>query len=508
MFDRLKTALRIKPKSPEPFPGQTEDISSWNESDPRRNAETTPPDEEFIDLNCLWAVEFYSPDRVTNLTQGFRNLGWKPEGPDGPLHRDPIAWLHGLPRHPHGGGFMSLGFMVPANSETTPFGDTHRVSLPDCVSYATGRIHHISPSLVGVVICFVFDEEYSASFDRALRQDRQTHTTPVGQGQRIHLPSAQKSAEINKIRSDTSQLAANWLRDNLPGEFASGILNREIPTCELVTLRSAEPFPSREERAGEATRYLSILKLHHDFGAWRSVKHPKLKIQLGPWDDNGLRHHSVIAANEGIRLHDDEHQDNTKSARIRYLDFVVPDLLITLATQNMLEGLHQGIRESRSSAIFQDNSEGISIETLNTISHHLSHCADIYNIASEVAANFAGPGPSSVTFERFELCPTGRTTSLNSLNMILGSAISDSASRLQQAVRSTEDQITQLGSILGAAENIRIQRRISFLTWVLVVLTCVLVILTVVLLSKPFADLLIKDWGPSVITYISQLSPR
>ena len=498
MFHRVKQAFNRAPGSSKSLPDARESLAFWRERDPDHNAETTPPETEFIDLHCLWAVELYTPDHISNLTEDFRKLGWEPEDPEDQASRDPVAWLRGVNRYGMGGAWMNLGTLVPDDSDSLFLGETHRVRLPAGVSHAAGGIHSISPSLIGVVICFVFEEEYSKVFDELLRKQRHTYMTPVRRGQRIHLPENQKHDDIRQTRTEISRLAATWFRDNLPGEFTSGILDGEIPTCELVTVRNTEPFPTPEERCSETDGYLRILGLNDDFNVWRCVGTPDLKIKLRPSTNEGPRNHSVAATKEGTPLWNNKLQDSHKSSRIAYLRLLLPDLLLALATQDMLEGFHSRIRTVRRSTMFQDGRKGVSTKLLETLRDHLSHCADISTIASELATDSKRRRPASVRFEPFELCPIEGTQNSVSLNEAMKSGMGDSATRLQSAVQSTGDQITQFGSMLGAAENIRIQSKISRLTWALIVLTIVIIAIALINHVGP-------SWWPSIATELTKL---
>ena len=205
------------------------------EHDPHENAATAPPDDEFVDLCCLWAVEFYTSDHMDSLVSSFRRLGWAADVDPDSHSTDPVAWLHRLSRFPHGGGCMNLGVLVPQGSDLFPLfppSHKHGVLLPAGVEYASAGIHDISPSLVSIAICFVFDEHYSARLDIALRTDRQTYTTPTLHGRRIHSPLTQKINHIGQIRTETSRLAAAWFSENLPGLFSSGLLGGALPICE------------------------------------------------------------------------------------------------------------------------------------------------------------------------------------------------------------------------------------------------------------------------------------
>ena len=158
------------------------------ERDPEENVETLPPDGEHIDLCCTWGIEFYTPTHFADLKNGFRKLGWRSDDYPDP-HRHPESWLYGLRRHQYGGAWMNLGYLVPKDSGSLLLGaDKHIAPLPECAAYASAGIYSISPSLVSVVVCFVFDDTMSRAFDDALRLDRKTYTTPVSRGRQVHGP--------------------------------------------------------------------------------------------------------------------------------------------------------------------------------------------------------------------------------------------------------------------------------------------------------------------------------
>ena len=131
--------------------------------------------------------------------------------------------------------------------------------LPACASYASAGIYSISPSLVSVVVCFVFNGDTSDSFNKALRTSRQTYLSPIQGGHRLHDVHSQKTDHIRQIRTSISGQIGTWFSENLPGLFSSGILDDDIPTCEFITLRKTEPFPSEMERDSDFQAYLDLL---------------------------------------------------------------------------------------------------------------------------------------------------------------------------------------------------------------------------------------------------------
>ena len=82
----------------------------YRNEDSKQNADTTPPEDEFIDLSCAWAVEFYTPAHIDSLVSAFSRLGWDHED-GGNLSNDPAAWLKDLRQRQHGGAWLNLGII-------------------------------------------------------------------------------------------------------------------------------------------------------------------------------------------------------------------------------------------------------------------------------------------------------------------------------------------------------------------------------------------------------------
>lgn len=500
MIKQLKESLRKKFNSAQSLPDEEEHKKFWGERDPGENAETAPPDDEFIDLNCLWVVEFYTPDQRNNLIDGFRKLGWEYEDTDDVNSRNPVVWLNGPYRRFQGGAWLSLGTLIPEGSERRFLGPTHRVPLPPGISYAHGKIQNISPSLNCIVICFVFEEHYSAKFDKALRQERKTYTTRIRTGRRIHRPMFQKRDHIKQIRTEIAGLAATWFQDHLPGAFASGLLDGELPSCELTTLRNVEPLPSMEEQSKERLEYLSILGLDNDIFAWEKADAPGLKVVLDSHSSLTPSNYLLVAVKEGTPLWKSD-QDQDKGSRIAYLDMTVPDLLVAFALHLLLEGFHQKIREVRQSTMPQADSKGVSVKELESLRRRLTYFADIHAVASELVLDSNRARPVTFPASNFKQCGLNNTQENLSLDEVLQSALGESAIQLQGAVLSTGNQITQFGTLLGAAENIRVQNKISWLT-------ILLVVLTIVIIGTTLNQSTDQSWFQSIAKEVSKLWQR
>ena len=230
--------------------------------DPKKNAQTTPPVDELIDISCVWGVEYYTPRHVESLLTNLKRLKWDSSDHDLGTS-DPIAWISRSRQHHFGSGWLNIGVIYSRTDDIyDPFRRT--APLPPHVEYATGGLYSLTPSLFCIVMGFVFEEDYCAQFDKALRTDRQTYTHAYKKSStrryRIYGPETQKSDHIRRIRAEMVGLAKDWFQEHLPGLFSSGLLGGELPTCELVTLRKAEPFAPR--KGNGLSSYLSVLDLH------------------------------------------------------------------------------------------------------------------------------------------------------------------------------------------------------------------------------------------------------
>ena len=259
--------------------------------DLEENLETAPAADERIDLHCLWAVEFYTPSFADRLLENLAKLGWDQEG--FPSRESPASWVRMSRQLPEGGSWLNLGIIRSrADKNAWPPGD-RTAELPKNVRYANGGLCSITPSLTCIVMRFVFEDGYERELEAALRENRTTCVRSVVRGHQILGPLAQKAEQVRGIRRERMVMAIDWFRENLPGIFSAGLLEGKMPTCELITLREQEPFPSWEGE-GRPPQYLSILELESPFSGWVSTDSKKVKFALEIWPESGLSRRAFI----------------------------------------------------------------------------------------------------------------------------------------------------------------------------------------------------------------------
>ena len=332
--------------------------------------------------------------------------------------------------------------------------------LPDHVHYATGSLYSVTPSLTCAVICFVFEESYQGRLEEALRTERKTFTRPTARGHQILLPSMQKEEEVRSIRRECAAGALTWFRSNLPGIFSEGLLDNELPTCELVTLRKQEPFPKRDD--DEPTpEYLRTLGLDFSTSTWTNQANPQLKFALNLMGRNS-EHHSVFTLK--IPAPSDDKFFHPYSSINSFVDATYQNTLGILAMGTLVEGYSRRLNRLRDRITeeISRTSHHKAQHTLQVILSDMAYDMDISAITAELIAHSREP---SLLFRDIEpLKPSHSWQGDTTLAKDFLSWVSEEASRLQHTDRALRDRLTQFGSLLGATENIRTQKGIFRLT--------------------------------------------
>lgn len=473
-------------------------LNQVQELDPIENLETSPPDDEHINLVCLWAAEFYTPSHNEKLVDSFAKLGWdKEKWTRG--SGDPIAWLNGLRGDHQGGAWMNLGVLAPHDSKFFSRTQDRIVELPAGVMYATAGMHSLTPSLVCIIVCFVFEGHWSDTFNSALRTDHRTYATRIKHGWQYHMPRHQKIDRINEIRSNLSQLAATWFSKNLPGLFSSGLSEGELPTCEFITTRLFDPFASRTVQEHSILGYSEIMGISQDRHVWRYEGIPDLKLSLPTGIARGPKLHSILAMREPTPCEDspDKSGNTTRLNRLQELNMIIPNWLSAWATLPLLEGYTRHIRKIRDSTTFRPRNRQNLLKVLENLGNHVSFSVDIAAVASELSSDSKIRFPLLHVSGEFELAEQGAPQE-TSLTTSLTYMIRDRANWLQKTDTALRDQFTQYGSLIGATENVRVQKKLSILTWVLVIFG-----LSTLLVSIPALDQ--SPWIRSVLSFLKGL---
>ena len=427
------------------------------QSDSEGNIASTPHEDEHIRIRCLWAVEYYSASHIDGLLENLRKLGWLGERKMFEAE-DPASWLS-KSRRDGSGGWKTVGYLVRHGTAADLPGDTRAARLPTGVDYVHLTMGMVTPSLVTVAVCFTFNDERSGILEDALRTHRQTCTARTRRGWEYYRPESQKSNHIRQIRHEHVRLATDWFSENLPGVFSSVQLDRDIPTCEFLTFRKADPIPSQHEEDDIVQGYLMMLGVYWDTDVWVMANHTEAKFSLPSSVFFGPPHHCVLTVREsGIDDGNPHHYGDQQTMKTILCAWGV------LALLGSYKDRMREILDSMSSASTQHKNLTDALDQMVA-----SGSTDILAVATELASAPSNGlrlfGPMTRIEPRHP-----EHARVESLNELFRGAIRNSAISLKEAERATNDRLTQFGSLVGALESVRLQRKIRTLTWVLVFL--------------------------------------
>ena len=256
---------------------------------------------------------------------------------------------------------------------------------PHHMTRVGGYLISITSSLVCVLMLFVLDDDYAKKLDTALKTDRQTFYKATPPFRAILDPEQQKIEDIRQVRDEIKRIVTSWFSLNLPGLFSSGLLEGEMPTCELITLRDAEPFSTPRHAT---PRFLRLLGLESAYNVWSSTNVPGLKLRLLDMANTSPQYHSILSLKE-CNLSDKDLKKSMgwsgREARIDYIDDFVKDGLLSLwAVLLMLEGYGNNLRDIRGSAILRPGSRQNLVTILEKLASNVSFSIDIDAVTSEL----------------------------------------------------------------------------------------------------------------------------
>ena len=465
-----------------PDPSLNERLEIYRKRDEEDNAKSEPPSDEVIDLLCIWAIELYTPSQISELLHCFDRLGWNTGDFSGGYH-NPARWIQKIRESSHGGAWLNLGTIRRPGEGNNLYFD-RQAPLPPGIKYAFASMYSVTSSITCVVVTFIFDESQNNRFETVLRRKRQTNIIPDrGNRYAIIRPQSQKSADIREIRSEMRKLVSNWFRSHLPGLFASGNLKGEYPTCEFFTLNDSFPCPSTSNHNDANTIWLRILDIHDDYAAWQSDSLNGLKFVWPLASERDVSNHAAMVA----RVEDftDEilqtYGGKNRYSLVNYVNDSVGDLLSRWAIVGMLTGYVRYLNTIRDSFMFDPKHRTMPVQLLEDLSSHLSQSVDIGAVTNELKEM----AEKNWLFERgtndFYACYHPMTqVDKTMLKKALETHIREQSEWIHNIDRFFRDIFIQYGAALGTRENIKLQKRINRLTWVIVLLTIMIMFLTTI----------------------------
>ena len=160
-------------------------------------------------------------------------------------------------------------------------------------------------------------------------------------------------------------------------------------------------------------------------------------------------------------------------------------LIAIWAIDVLLQGYAHHFQALRQSDLWRSSGQKAGVEALHKIGDNISYGADIATVTAELVTFAKGKRRLSFDSAAFVRSPdVPESWKEDRLEEVIHEQIGTNANWLHSIEGATRDYLTQYGTILGMVVDIRTQKSISKLTYVLVVLTIALALLTLLTASE------------------------
>lgn len=433
--------------------------------------ESTPPETEHIEFQCVWVTEVYTPSSINGLVAALRKLGWdRPE-----YSLVPGASLTEQIQHTRSGrdlsSWVNVGIILPPGDTRFLGIDKRYAKLPLGVDHCRIVLRNATASLTLLTVQFVLTDEYACRLNEPL--SAHYHTTVTYYPSSWRCTSAtfqgvveQKKRAVNQYREELHKNLWRWLARNLPGHYASAV-DATYPTIDLITSRTYV----RAEDERRSNDYLSIV-LGADAEPWLCTDDDHLELRL-PGFDMTQPVATLFGNYQALVQESEMYGNKDRWALINRLDWPASGLAAMWATHHLLISYEQGLATVRDRA--SSGALGV-LRALRDIKyiqqHYLAISRDIQTVTKDIAAiagsrwrhiftaldfavpiNFRDFSPDFV--EALRTRDEGRAKHLNDIDERVGKTVLVS------------------GDLAVAAANIRIQGYVLFLTVITVIFALV-----------------------------------
>ena len=240
------------------------------------NRDTRIPDGEQVRVPAIWLTELYTPTTLGALADRLPSVMAK-AGDQHPERGDIVEWLQDARRR--GGGAWRMLPSVTSVDAGIRTSDWIVDDLPDHVASVTWGIYALTSTVTAVTALFRLSEDHAAGLQRIIDQDVYTRAivTPRG-GYTIGDVRSLKQQAANKWREELREGASGWLGARLPGSFHR-LRAGELPAIELLVTERQLPWDEREAWPQPRRGWTKLLDLESFDGYWQCATLPWLRLR-------------------------------------------------------------------------------------------------------------------------------------------------------------------------------------------------------------------------------------
>lgn len=241
------------------------------------NRDTRIPDGEQVRVPAIWLTELYTPTTLGGLVNRLPSVMAKARYQH-PERGDIVQWLQDA-RRGGGGAWRALPNVtsVDAGIRTS---DWIIDNLPEQVASVTWGIYALTSTVTAVTALFRLKDDHATELQRIVDQDVSTRATITPRdGYTINDVRWLKQQAADKWREELRTGASGWLADRLPGSFHR-LHPGELPAIELLVTERQLPWDEREAGPPRPLRgWTQLLDLESFDGYWQCTAFPWLRLR-------------------------------------------------------------------------------------------------------------------------------------------------------------------------------------------------------------------------------------
>ncbi len=400
---------------------------------------------------------------------GLRRLGWASDR-EGPVSQVNLAsWVANSRAAAIGLSWTTIGTITEQGSRFS----TRRAILPEGVDYALGSLSTLTPSLTVLEIQFVLKDEVVRAFDAPLQHTYETYSEERGSSFTAYItPGQQKQDAMLAARRGMRKACGDWFRSNLPGVFSLELREDTLPSCEFITTRVAAPFMKTQHMSFDY--YMWRLGLAGDWDVWQSDKLPGLGLRLprGQGDDA----FALVLAGRFDSIFPEDAMESwggrTREGFANRLEIEIGRMIAAWAARTALIAYQKRLTEIRDRATLPQGKTRAAIQALDSVQKELLHTsADAQRVSRDMAAMAENERSYSRLFEiDFQPLAANRQDNEPSLIQVMQGDTLRRSHALSEAEQHVREVLLTSSNLASTTANLRLQRRITALTWVLLIL--------------------------------------
>ena len=451
---------------------EEESVRFFSQKDPEGNAATRLPPGEQALMPVLWVAEVFTPTTINSLVKGIRDLTARMDQSLLTIGTEGLAdWVLSS-RRQGTFGFSPIAYVTPKGRKV--FGPSVEEQLPAGIRYVHLQVLTLTSTTTVLAATFRLDQDRERQLEKILDQDRVTFSRRSANGKSFTTPnvSQQKAAAVDDWRRALRDDAVQWMADQFPGFFC-GISSKQLPTIGLLLTKDYPPWQAQTPSAD--LNWANVLDIAHWHGYWEAKAHPGLRLNLATRDDQ--RHFLMLAARQGDLVDPNNFGDEREklNSAIQWLDISVPFLVAAWSVPALFGELEEqtiGILDTADQA-----GRDKSLKALEQVQWQLLRAG----LDSRIVANDITQGPSNPIL--YSNAPdflevvhrSGPRTPPPGSSLISLWRASQAATgkRVVQMEKDLREILSTNADLAGASANIRLQRRVIWLTVVSVIIAVI-----------------------------------